>query len=477
MPISPTFRKKTHRTKPKSSSYSSTIKNRFESYLTHLLSKKDIQRLAEATGFVKRSSSQLDGNIFVRALLTAALDTRYYSLEGLCGLIRELDRGVDIRPQSLMERINKPEAAAFLEAVEKRSIERQIQEKLACFPSALLKKFPKLLIQDSTVINLHEKLQTEFKGSGGRASKSALKIDLIYDLVANKIESTILTDMRRMDQTLAREVLKFVEKDHLVIRDLGYSNYSNLEDVQKRGGFFLCRFKSGLLVYLHPDDKDPIDLAGYINKKYRHENVIDLEVYITTEKFKVRMIAYRAPQEVVDTRRRKANATAKKQGRALQKSTLDLMSFTILLTNVSREIWKAKIVGSIYRLRWMIELVFKQWKSEIKVDYLPGINRDRIKCLIFSKLLAVTIMNQAYRLAHEYGRKQHKIDVSISKAMKWLRNNNRLANVIKMGWNAKFAELFLNEIKKTMAKQNRRRKTILQVVEEGLSYVEGMELA
>ena len=42
--------------------------------------------------------------------------------------------------------------------------------------------FERVFLQDSTQIKLSEKLSEFFKGSGGSASKSLLKIDLLYEL-------------------------------------------------------------------------------------------------------------------------------------------------------------------------------------------------------------------------------------------------------------------------------------------------------
>ena len=51
-----------------------------------------------------------------------------------------------------------------------------------------LAKFHRILIQDSTKAELHKQLSPHFKGSEGVASKSAVKIDYIFDY---KSEETI----------------------------------------------------------------------------------------------------------------------------------------------------------------------------------------------------------------------------------------------------------------------------------------------
>ena len=42
--------------------------------------------------------------------------------------------------------------------------------------------FNRIVLEDSTVISLNNKLAFAFRGCGGSARKSALKLNLIYDL-------------------------------------------------------------------------------------------------------------------------------------------------------------------------------------------------------------------------------------------------------------------------------------------------------
>jgi hypothetical protein len=283
--------------------------------------------------------------------------------------------------------------------------------------------------------------------------------------------------MKQTDQALSKEITKFVYEDCLTIRDLGYCNLDNIKELQHKGGYFLSRYKSDTLVYSQENSEEPLDLVAYLNKYCSKNNIIDLDIYLTKKKFKVRMVIYRAPQEVADARKRKAHAAAKKQGRTLKKSTLELMNFTIFLTNVSRDVWKSEVVGTVYRLRWLIELIFKNWKSEMNIHCLTGINPNRIKCLIFSKLLAVFIVNQIYQLAVLYAETYLAIELSMNKTFKWLRNNGHALTLLRNGLNSANGTFFLREIPRVMAKAKRRRKSVLEMVQSTISYNESFKLA
>ncbi|TLD39777.1 MAG: hypothetical protein JETT_3967 [Candidatus Jettenia ecosi] len=51
----------------------------------------------------------------------------------------------------------------------------------------LLAGFHRVFLQDSTQCSLHEKLAEKLRGSGGSASKSALKIQLLYELKSKTV--------------------------------------------------------------------------------------------------------------------------------------------------------------------------------------------------------------------------------------------------------------------------------------------------
>jgi len=112
--------------------------------------------------------------------------------------------------------------------------------------------------------------------------------------------------------------------------------------------FFLSRLRSSIEVYLNEEDIQPTDIADYISKNHKHINQIDLQVYITAKKLSTRLVIYKVPESIANERRRKAKATAKKEGRQLREKTLRFMDYNLFITNVPIEIWKLEVIGTIY---------------------------------------------------------------------------------------------------------------------------------
>ncbi len=251
-----------------------------------------------------------------------------------------------------MERLNGAAAPLFFKMVLETMLKNQIDNLISTISPDLLEKFNKILIQDSSSMDLNERLSPFFKGSGGRASKASAKIDVIYDFKAKRFEYLKLTDHSEADQTLGLNALDHLASNDLIIRDLGYLRMDSVVKIDAIKAFFLSRFKNNTCVYLNYDDADEMDFAEYLRKNSALLNVIDIRVFITKSRVSVRLVAYRLPAEISAERRRKAHATAKKQGRNLSKKSLALLDFSIFITNVPLEVWEAGVIGTIYRLRW-----------------------------------------------------------------------------------------------------------------------------
>ena len=117
-------------------------------------------------------------------------------------------------------------------------------------------------------------------------------------------------------------------------------------------------------VYLEADAQAPaLALVEHLERYYPDDHVIDLPVYLGHERVPSRLLAYRLPEPVVQERRRKALAEARKKGRELSQEYLDWLSFGFYITNVSLQVWPAKVVGTVYRLRWQVEIFQPHYDS------------------------------------------------------------------------------------------------------------------
>ena len=84
-------------------------------------------------------------------------------------------------PQALHQRLN-PYAVTYVQEVFQWALRQQLEPVCERLPLGALSSFGRVLLEDSTQCRFHAKLAEALKGSGGSASSSAVKIELISDV-------------------------------------------------------------------------------------------------------------------------------------------------------------------------------------------------------------------------------------------------------------------------------------------------------
>lgn len=221
-----------------------------------------------------------------------------------------------------------------------------------------------------------------------------------------------------------------------------------------------------------PAQAGAVVLVDYLQQHYPDDAVIDLPVYIGQERLPCRLLAYRLPDDVVKQRRRKASEEARKKGRMLTQEYLNWLAFGFYITNVSQQVWSSKVVGTVYRLRWQVELTFKNWKSLLNIHVLKGTRPERIKCILYGRLITITMMTLVYSYASWYAEDYLQREISIPKLINWLKRKGRFAKALHVGTlDALFIDLW-RALPKLLCKQKRRRQTSRQLIENWLRVLE-----
>lgn len=340
--------------------------------------------LAQQCGFTRRTSRKLTPLLFVQAtvLLVSQSTVSLRRWAALIGVLGD----VCLAKQSLWERINV-RAVAFLQAVLALVLARRLQLPAAARPAAL-KSFHRVLVQDSTTIQLAPKLAAAFPGSRNQrgARHGQLKIQALYDLLAQRFVSFSLSGFNRNDQAAAYDVVRGVRAGDLVLRDLGYFVIASLQQIAQAGAFFLSRLRLDTGLWDVRTGK-PLNLLGQLQ---RHSQ-FDGEVLLGAAKFPVRLVAVKLPEAVAAERRRKARANRDRRCHPTARS-LALLGWAIFVTNVPRTAWSSKTVAQVYGLRWRIETIFKTWKSHFRMTEVPRGSAAQLEAMIYARLIFVTLM-------------------------------------------------------------------------------------
>src|SRR5580704_4328467 len=143
-------------------------------FCNDILNEKTCLNLARTHKFIQRSTSKLKGYEFIKALIIPSEGLSTDSLQGLCKRINDFNPEADLSAQALCERINHSSSKELMKNVF-AIVLRYMHSKFINAGTKLdeiLGRFTSVLIEDSTVATLNEKLQKIFEGTN-RGGKGA----------------------------------------------------------------------------------------------------------------------------------------------------------------------------------------------------------------------------------------------------------------------------------------------------------------
>lgn len=390
----------------------------FAQQVSALFNEKLIDAEAHETGFVERES-KLTGHLFLTIFTFGISIYGTPSLNDLVGLLNAVVPHLSMTRQGLHERITE-KAVAFFEKMLSSAIAVQLPKRLTAAMLTQCPLFKRIFLFDSTSFQLPDELADYFRGFGGGGSDAAIKILFGYDLKSSQF-FYVLENGTASDHLINYAFIDKMSADDLEISDLGFFNIEAFGRIDEKGAFYLSRLRADVNVYLDPDATQVLDLAKFLKKLKTNE--AEIEVYLKKGKriIKSRLIIERVPDEVKAKRLRTINQYNKKKGRQTQYRTKILAGFSLYITNTSSELVPRKAIRTLYGIRWQIELVFKSWKSNFALSKVTGKRPERIKCLIYAKLLFITITTKIAALSRDYVWLKSQQEVSCFQAAKYLK--------------------------------------------------------
>lgn len=393
------------------------------SSLQKMFKQRVVEKLARETEFVKKASP-MTGIKFLQTMISGTVGVGLEkSLNELCTIAAKL--GVKIGEQSLNERFNDRSVDFFI-----KLFKLALKVKFNGPVLKVLKPFSQIILEDSTIISLPESLVDLFKGFGGDASKAALKIDYAYNLKDDNIKMQLL-DGKHSDMSVG--LPSEIPERSLFIRDLGYFKTSDFEKIKQAKAFYLSRFKHDRNLYLFEDkDAKAVDLLK-IKRSLKVNEVREMEVYMGSQRFKTRVILQRVPSKVI--KQRKADiikARSKKREKPTQKR-LDLCGISVFITNVQAEECTGVELMKLYKIRWQIEIIFKVWKSVLKMGQVKEVKPDRFLCSLYAQLIWLVINIKIFQSFKNHIWNQFNVEISEIKGYKMLLNfkNEILQAILK----------------------------------------------
>jgi len=339
---------------------------------------KQVDQIARQTGFLMRKS-KLTPQAFID-LMFYAVSCEYTSLRKI-SIEAKSEHSLSLSKQGLDDRFSS-KSVDFSKRLLEEAIHNQVMDTLTCDVSQL---FNRVLIKDSTRFNIDESLKDKFPGCGGDGSKAGVSIQFEFDLKNGKITDMDLQSEIDRDSTDAMKKKDSIQAGDLIIRDLGYYSNDVITSIYNKKAYFISRLYPTANVYKSEKGKEKIDFqVVYKSMATTKKEFLELDVFLGKKRTLMRLVICLLPEEVYEKRIRIRN----KKNKSLNFQTSDEYKarshFNLFITNVDEEDITTEAICRFYRIRWQIELVFKVWKSLMKINCLQKMKYERFATTLYS---------------------------------------------------------------------------------------------
>lgn len=282
-----------------------------------------------------------------------------------------------LRPRAFQLRFKSGKAVALF----KGAFERVVAPWHRARPIAhrLAREFADVVAVDSTLVKLSDGLRRYFKGT--RGAKASLKILLTVSIFGLIPLAARMEAGHRHDMHLFPPLDLFL-RGTLLLFDKGFVAYARLRRLQEAALYYLCPQRldgNARIVAVRSaplrvrkalrDNPRGIWLRDVLPRGKRIGRAWDLDVLVEPKKG--------GDLRLVRTRLVIVPGPAQEQ--------------RPYLTNLAPERWHPFMLRELYRLRWQIELVFKELKQHISLDKLPTKDRNAVQVFAWASLIALAV--------------------------------------------------------------------------------------
>jgi len=365
-----------------------------ERELCNLFPSEWLRNKAKETGLIKRER-KIDPVIIFWVL---AIGYGTFLQRTLAGLKRNYETASNriLSDSSWYYRFT-PELVAFLRECVARGLEYLAQEPSRTL-SERLSPFKDVLIQDSTVVRLHEKLAKIWPATRSRKVAAGVKVAVLTSAIASGPKSVALF----AENTNELKTLKIGPwiKDRILLIDLGFYKYQMFTRIKENGGYFVSRLKSNANPLIIETNRSyrgrSIDIRGKhlqdILKDLKRQ-VLDVDVEVAFNRR-----AYRGKEKKDNERFRLVAVYNEDEDR-----------YHLYITNLSQDLLEPQEVARLYGARWEIEILFKELKSKYALDVVPTTNPQVIEAFIWIAILTLLISRRIYTMVRRLNLKPNMV--------------------------------------------------------------------
>ena len=312
----------------------------FVGQFKRVLSQRTINSLGRLTGFCQRERVITPYRLAV-SLLASCATTR---VETLADIQRHFNAlfGTTVAYKPFHNQLAKRQFADFMRELVSALIERWTVRILQASGDGAFSEFDRIVIQDGSSFAVHDALAERYPGRFRARCPAAVELHVTMDLLQDRAAKVTLT----ADTAPERPHLPPAHtlQGDLLLADRGYFERGYLREVDRAGGHYVVRGKTSL---------NPMACAGFGSDGSPLRGVRAK-----------RLKAIRIPKKgLVDLDVVWGKGDKAFSARLIVSWNRSKRQYRFLVTNLPRSRYSARAVDQAYRLRWQIELLFKEWKS------------------------------------------------------------------------------------------------------------------
>ncbi len=251
-------------------------------------------------------------------------------------------------------------------------------------PRTVSEEFNRLrgvMIADGTVLRLHKLLSEEYEDR--REEQAGAGLHLLHNVTEQTIDRFSVIDEKRHD-SIQFETGSRLE-GRLAILNLAYFEHRRFALIDENDGYFVSRLERSSNPVVTDEFREWRGRAIPLKGKKIFDVVDDLcHKYIDIE------------VEIEFDRREYAGTQSRdtKRFRVVSVRNEDADDYHLDITNLSREEFLPEDLATIYRCRWEVELLFRELKTQYRLNEFDTTKKHVGEILLYAALLSLVVSRE-----------------------------------------------------------------------------------
>lgn len=332
------------------------------------LSPAVLDEIARGCRFVQRQRTVTASGVFWALITTLGGHPTQYISDVLRSL--NAQQGWSLRYKPFWDRLAKRAFCVFMKTLFERLCREMTMRVLGAEAGSIVNSFSDILMDDGSSFAIADGLRKIFPGRFTKIKPAAVELHAHMSLLRGNVKRVTLAPDKEAERQFLPPASSLPRRS-LSLRDRGYVDIGYFEALSEREAYLICRATNEL-------NPTIVEVLSGLPKRAAKR-------WIGKRLQELRKEKLRRHLDLLVSWPRQGGTTV--ELRLCIRYVKEKKSWTWLLTNLPRT-FAATSVGQLYRLRWQIELLFKDWKSYANLHALQTEHPAIVEGFIWASLCA-----------------------------------------------------------------------------------------